>query len=251
MTATETATEAMLLVLSPLIGSFAGVVACRWPEGRSIVLGRSRCPDCRHPLSARSLVPIVSWLAQAARCRHCGRPISVFYPMVELAAFGIALWAVLVFDGELAVASAMLGWLLLILALIDLRCLVLPDAFVAAVLLLGLVVAAAFEPDDLASRLIGVAVGFAVFAAIAWGYQRLAERPGLGLGDAKLLAASGAWVGWSGVPSVILVASIVAISWVVLRSRGRGVTRTTRIAFGPYLALALWVVWAHGPILIG
>jgi len=200
----------LAVLAAPFVGSFLALLVVRVPEGEGVALGRSICRSCRHPLGVRDLVPVVSWLWARGRCRHCRAPVSAFYPGVELAALGIALWAAAVTPGWLFWASCGLGWTLLALALIDWRSLVLPDALTLPLLAAGLAVAWLIEPAKLAPHLLGAASGFALFAAIGWLYARLRGRDGLGPGDAKLLAAAGGWVSWSGLPSVALLAALYA-----------------------------------------
>jgi len=99
-----------LLLLAPFAGSFLGTLVLRLPAGRAIVLDRSRCAACGRTLGPRDLVPLVSWLRTRGRCRHCGAAVSRFYLAMELAALGIAGWALAVLPGWLAWAGAGLGW---------------------------------------------------------------------------------------------------------------------------------------------
>ncbi len=235
-----------LLAAAPFMGSFVATFATRWPEGRSILTGRSACRSCAKRIDARDLVPVLSWLLLRGRCRHCHHPFGRGYLISELAAFGIALWAATAFSGLDLAMVCLLGWALLALALIDLRTMLLPDVLTLAVLSLGLAVAA--MQGALAEGLAGAAVGFAVFALLAAGYRAWRGRDGLGMGDAKLLAAAGAWVGWSGLPGIVLMASVAALAVALplaLRSDG-GVSR--EIAFGPYLAAAIWITVLYGPV---
>src|SRR5262245_61926208 len=115
------------LALSPIIGSFLGVLITRFDAPGSLVLGRSRCDSCGATLAAQELVPILSWLVLRGRCRRCARPIGLFYPVIELAAVAIAVWAAAVTPDSLIWVSSALGWTLLALAVIDYRHFLLPD----------------------------------------------------------------------------------------------------------------------------
>jgi leader peptidase (prepilin peptidase)/N-methyltransferase len=232
-----------LLAASPIIGSFLAAAAQRLPDdARGLLLGRSRCDHCRQPLTARDLVPIVSWLALRGRCRHCGAAIDRMHPVIELAAIGVAVLALAVGDAAAMPATCLLGWWLLLLGAIDRRTGLLPDMLtlplVAAGLLEGLVTMDGAPPID---RVAGAAAGYAVFAGLAFAYRRLRGRDGLGLGDAKLLAAGGAWLGWQALPGVILVGAGGALAAALILQRG-GLTRHTAIAFGPWLALGIWAM---------
>ena len=103
---------------APFVGSFLGVIAERLPAGRPVLIARSACPACDHRLGARDLVPVLSWLFNRGRCRHCGAALGLFYPGIELAALVLALWAAAVVSGWLLWASCALGWVLLALAVI-------------------------------------------------------------------------------------------------------------------------------------
>lgn len=242
-----------LLVAAPCIGSFLGTLVLRLPEGAPVLLARSACPACGHALAAREMVPILSWLVQRGHCRHCGAAIPAFYPAMELAALGIALWAATEAMGAALLASCLLGWALLALAVTDRREFLLPDALTLPLLLAGLGATAWFDLAALPAHGLAAAAGWLGFALLAEAYRRLRGREGLGLGDAKLLAAGGAWVGPAGLPGVLLLASLLGLAEVLLRAlrTGAAPAATERIAFGAWLALGLWLVWLYGPPLAG
>ncbi|MGF1641915.1 MAG: prepilin peptidase [Rhodospirillales bacterium] len=233
---------------APFVGSFLGVLIVRLPAGEPVIADRSRCPHCRHVLGPLDLVPLASWAARGGRCRHCAQPIGVFYPAIEGAAVAVALWAAAVVPGWPLWASCVLGWALLALAVIDQRHRVLPDALTLPLLAAGLAVAWLLDPGAAIDHAVGAATGFGVLIALARIYRRLRGRDGLGGGDAKLLAAAGAWVSWTGLAGVVLVASATALAVVLARTLlGRPVPGDEQIPFGPYLALATWLVWLYGP----
>ena len=144
------------------------------------------------------------------------------------------------------VISIGLALVLVIAALIDLREMILPDRLTLPLIPLGWAMAWQGAPD-LSDRLIGSAAGFAAFAGIAALYRRLRGRDGLGLGDAKLLAAAGAWVGWRDLPSVVLLGAVTALVWALATRRDPG----RPLPFGPFLAAAFWLVWRFGAVSIG
>ena len=129
----------LLVVASPFLGSFLGVVIKRAPAERPIAMARSHCDSCSRVLSARDLVPVLSWLATKGRCRHCGQAIGWFPLVIEAAAIAVALWSVAVLPGWLALAGAGLGWTLLALAWIDARSFLLPDMLTLPLAVGGLV----------------------------------------------------------------------------------------------------------------
>ncbi len=238
------------LLAAPFIGSFLGLLIRRLPAGQGVVLGRSACPDCAHPLGVRDLLPLVSFALSGGRCRHCKSPISRLYPAVEIAAIVIALWAALMLSGWLVWAGCALGWALLALAAIDQEHMLLPDPLTLPLIPAGLLVAYALDPRLLVPHAIGAGTGFAAFALIGWAYKALRGRAGLGLGDAKLLAGAGAWLSWQGLPSVVLIAAVAALLVLLARSfAGRLISPTTPVPFGPYLCLGTWLVWLYGPLI--
>ncbi|MDZ3837416.1 MAG: A24 family peptidase [Rhodospirillales bacterium] len=242
----------LAVALSPIVGSLLGLLVVRLPAGEGVVLGRSRCRSCLRSLRPLDLVPLASWLALRGRCRACGQRISRLYPAVELAAVLVAVWTALAVPGVVVWATAVLGWTLLALAVIDVRTLTLPDVLTLPLAGCGLAVAWWLDDVSLGGHAIGPAAGWLGFWLIARLYQTLRHRPGLGEGDAKLMAAAGAWVGWQGLPSVILIAALAALGAVaVAKVLCRPLDAATPIPFGPFLALGLWLTWLYGPLGIG
>jgi len=234
----------LLLLVAPVIGSFLGVVILRLPEARAIVWDRSRCDACGAPLAWHQLIPLFSWAAASGRCTGCGRPVSPFYPAVELAALAIAASALFADGIAAAWLDCLLGWWLLTLAWIDARSWLLPDSLTLPLLVAGLVEAAVLEPADLVSRCLGAAAGYGLLRILALLYRARRGFDGLGGGDAKLLGALGAWVGVFGLSYVILGAAVSALCAAgLLRLRGTRLHRHSALPFGPFLAAAGWLVW--------
>ncbi len=239
------------ILLSPFIGSFLGVVIDRLPEGRRILIDRSTCDSCGRALGPLELIPIISYLWQGGRCRMCQAKLRPYYLWIELAALAVALSAVLVLSGWLLWVSLLLGWSLLALAVIDARHKILPDSINLPLIPIGLGVTWLHSPALLTDHLIGAVLGFSSLAIIAWTYRRLRQRDGLGLGDAKLLSAAGAWLGWAALPGLLVAAAVCALVFSVARSVfGDRLHLTDEIAFGPFLALAFWASWLLGPIIL-
>ena len=240
-----------VLLAAPFVGSFLGVVVRRLPDGRPVAWGRSRCEWCGATLRTRDLVPLLSWLVASGRCRFCGHALGWFYPGIEMAALALALIAFAVDRGADIWLDCLLGWWLLALGWIDLRRWLLPDALTLPLLIVGLAEAAVFAPDQLTNRAAGAALGYLALRAVAFGYRRLRGREGLGGGDAKLLAASGAWVGAVALPQVILVAAIGALAAAgCLLLAGVRLGAQSALPFGPFLALATWLLWLFGPFMV-
>jgi leader peptidase (prepilin peptidase) / N-methyltransferase len=239
----------LLMLSAPFIGSFVGVVADRWPKDEPFVLGRSRCPHCKHVLGARDLIPLVSWFAARARCRYCGQRLSIWYPTSEVSALIIASWSILAVPPGLAWISSLFGWTLLVLAVIDMRWLWLPHALTGPLAIAGLLITGLCNRSVPFDQLIGAILGYIAMTVVALLYRRYRGREGLGAGDANLFGALGAWVGWQGLPTVLLYAGISGLLILTMQSRaGRTVKWTTRIPFGPHLCLGGWLVWLYGPL---
>ena len=236
------AIDAGPLLLAPFIGSFAGVLIRRIPAGRPIGLARSACEACGRTIPAWDLVPIISWVWLRGRCRACGTPIAPFHWQIEAAAMGVAAWAILADPGRVW-PDCVLGWTLLTLAWIDGVCFRLPDILTLPLLAAGLLLTAWLEPDAAGQHAVAALLGYGLFRAVSLTYRRLRGRDGLGEGDAKLLAALGAWVGLEGLSFVLPIAAGMGLAFAGLQ-RARGVTigGQTAIPFGPCLALAGWIV---------
>lgn len=245
-----------MLAAAPFVGSFLATAAFRLPRGRSVALGRSRCPACGTALGPVDLLPILGWVLRRGHCNSCRAPIDPAYPATELLALGVAAWAALAgLPGWQPVVACLLGWTLLTLAAIDLRHYLLPDMLTLPLVPAGLLVAAMVPawPVALRDAAIGAVAGFVVIWGVGWLYRRLRGRHGIGLGDAKLLAAAGAWVGWQGLASVVLIAALagIAVALGMALRRGQRLDPAARLPFGVFLALGTWLVVLYGPIAFG
>lgn len=238
----------MPLLAAPFVGSFLGVLARRLPLGQPVMIARSRCESCGGALSPWELAPIVSYLIQRGRCRQCGGSIAPAHLAIELAATLVAAWAATTdTDPGWLWADCALGWTLLALAWIDWVHLRLPDALTLPLVLGGLGATALLDPAETTGHALAAAIGYAAFRLIARGYRALRGREGLGTGDAKLLAASGAWVGVAGLSPVVLAAAVAGLVVAVVRTGRAGrLSATTMVPFGPCLALATWLVRLYG-----
>lgn len=169
------------------------------------------------------------------------------------AAVLVAGWAAAVDAAPLRLAgTCLLGWGLLALAWIDWRTMRLPNLLTLPLLAAGLAFAWYDDGADFPAHAIGAGAGYAVLALIGLAYRLTRGQEGLGLGDAKLLAAGGAWLGWAALPATLLLATLLALA-VALAQRlgGRAVRRDTALPFGPMLALAIWLARLYGPWLTG
>jgi leader peptidase (prepilin peptidase)/N-methyltransferase len=233
-------------LLGPFVGSFVGLLTVRMPAERPVLLGRSACGACGRTLGPVDLVPLLSFAALGGRCRTCRAPIPRRYPLIEGSCLLIGLWAALVLSGPQALLAAAFGCWLLALAVIDAEHFWLPDALTLPLLLAGLAAALAFDPFW-TDRLIGAVAGWTALAGLGLAYRRLRGREGLGGGDPRLFGAIGAWVGWQGLPSVLLIAACVGIVWALVLGRGRP-RADLRLPFGTCLAVGAWLTYLYGPI---
>jgi leader peptidase (prepilin peptidase)/N-methyltransferase len=231
-------------VLGAIIGSFLAAALIRWPEGRSVLKGRSQCDGCGRTLSPRDLVPILSWFLVKGRCRHCGAAIDKKHLAVEAGGALIGLTAILAHPLPAAVFTAVFGWWLFLLAALDVEHQWLPDRLTLPLIPAGLAVAWIGIGPPLGERLIGASAGFAALALIAFAYRRLRGREGMGGGDPKLFAAIGAWLGWQQLPFVLLGSGLLGLGAILLmRARGEDVSSTDRLPLGTLMALAAWPIW--------
>jgi leader peptidase (prepilin peptidase) / N-methyltransferase len=178
------------------------------------------------------------------------RPVSF---VAGVAACGVlAFWTWLVVPELVAFFITLaLGWCLLVLAAVDALSFRLPNILTWPLVAGGFAALLPFGDlhQNAIDHLIGAIVGYGAFAAIRWSYRAWRGREGLGLGDAKLLAAAGAWLGWAPLPSVVLIACAAAFAWFAADAwLRRGGTSDGRIPFGVALCLAIWIVWLYGPL---
>lgn len=216
-----------------LAGSFITVVAHRVPRGESIVGPRSRCPGCGTQIAAYDNVPVLSWLALRGRARCCGERISARYPLTELALASLyAVIVVVLWDdaGEIALGLIFVTALLAV-TLTDLERRIIPNKILAVAAVLAVAVAAVSDPGSLPERpAAAVAAGGLLFAA-ALAYPR-----GMGLGDVKLAATMGLFLGRNVAPAIfvaLLAGSVVGLAMI---ARHGASARKQGIPFGPFLA---------------
>lgn len=231
-------------VVGAIVGSFLATLVLRWPQGRGVTRGRSVCDGCGRVLAPADLIPMLSALLQQGRCRSCGAAIDPLHGRIEA---GCAIVGALAF-GFLpdpgGVAWAVLGWLLLTLAVLDKRHFWLPDALTLPLAFLGLTIGLWATDVGLLDRAVGASGGYLALLAVATAYRRLRRREGLGLGDAKLLGALGAWFGWQALPFILLLAATLGLLAVFgVMVTGGAINRRTRVPLGSFLAFAAIPGW--------
>jgi leader peptidase (prepilin peptidase)/N-methyltransferase len=235
------------LLAAPFVGSFLGVLIARLPYGRPVVIARSACDRCGTTIMARDLMPLLSHVVLRGRCRSCSGRIAPRHWHVELAAVAIVVSALSAgtVPGRLWLDCA-LGWTLLCLAWIDWDSMTLPNVLTLPLIGAGLLATFGFDRELLTNHAVAAALGYTAFQGLAIVYRRLRGRDGLGQGDAKLLAALGAWIGLEGLPGVVFGAALAGLAAALLLSlSGRKMDSATAIPFGPCLALAGWVARLH------
>jgi leader peptidase (prepilin peptidase)/N-methyltransferase len=215
-------------------GSFLSVVAHRVPRGESIVGPRSRCAGCGAQIAAYDNIPIVSWLLLRGRCRSCGERISARYPLIEIGT-GLAFAATaLVLHGE--PAQLVLGLVfvatLAAITLTDLELRVIPNKVLIVSALAGVALAAALDPSSLPERAIAAAAAGGGLFLVALAYPR-----GMGLGDVKLAAVMGLYLGRAVAPALLIAFAAGALVGLALIARDGAAARKRAIPFGPFLAL--------------
>jgi leader peptidase (prepilin peptidase)/N-methyltransferase len=246
-------------ILGLLVGSFLHVVIHRLPKmmerewhaqcaelsGKApkaqprydLVVPRSACPHCGHAIGAMENIPVLSYLFLRGRCKGCGAPISPRYPVVEALSGILSAYAAWHFGFGLAgIAAIGFVWALIALTFIDFDTQLLPDDITLPLLWLGLLLNLNGAFTTLPQAVIGATIGYLALWSVYWLFKLATGKEGMGFGDFKLLAAIGAWLGWTMLPLVILLSSVVGavvgIVLIVFARHGRHIP----IPFGPYLA---------------
>ncbi len=230
-----------------IVGSFLNVCIHRLPLGASIVWPSSACPRCKRELSWYENIPVASYLVLRARCRTCKSPISIRYPLVEAltsAMFVGAWWSY--GPGPLLAARLVLGCALIVLFAIDLEHHLLPNAITLPGIVLGFVFSLFAEPGWIAS-LIGLVAGGGVLYLVAVVYYRVRHEEGLGMGDPKMLAMVGAFLGWKLTLLTLMVGSLTGtVVGLSMIAAGRGSMKYA-LPFGCFLAVGAAIAATVGP----
>jgi leader peptidase (prepilin peptidase) / N-methyltransferase len=257
-----------VVVFGLMVGSFLNVVIIRLPQGASINFPASHCPHCKKPIRWWDNLPLLSYVVLRGKCRSCNAKISIRYPLVEF------LTALLFLAAKIHFGHSVMIWefflrdlpflsILLAVTFIDLELRIIPDQLSLGGMAWGLLTSVGFvffnhsgvgTSIGWVASLIGAAVGFGCFYGLAWIYLRLTGRFGLGGGDIKLLGMIGAFLGFRGVFTTVLVSSVigsvVGISWALLQKRLKlspvqaGESESlmlVSIPYGPFLVVGgLW-----------
>lgn len=237
----------VLAIFGLIIGSFLNVCIGRLPAGESIVSPPSKCPRCGSAIAWYDNIPVASYLALGGKCRRCRAPISLRYPLVELTTSVCFVLQGLVHGDDLPLLVSRLILTALLIALFgtDLETMRLPNVLTLPGIVVGFAFSLFLAPGPVAS-LIGAAVGAAIPWAIRWIWHRATGVDAMGLGDVKMLAMIGAFLGWRQVWVVLFLASISGAVIGVLVTAGRGRSVRTRLPFGTFLAIAAFVASLTG-----
>ena len=261
----------LVLLLGLCIGSFLNVVIYRLPvmmerkwndeccellqqtntitDKFNLATPASRCPKCGHKIKAWENIPVLSWLLLKGKCSNCKTPISLRYPLVELATGLLSLIVFLAFGPTAKMLSALvLTWAVIALTMIDFDTQLLPDDITLPLIWAGLLVNMNGLWIPLDQAVLGAMFGYLSLWSIYWLFKLVTGKEGMGYGDFKLLAALGAWLGHSQLPLIILLSSCVGAviggAYAIIRKE------SAPFAFGPYLAIAGLIAMFTGPELV-
>ena len=237
----ENVTPILASILGLAWGSFLNVCITRLPKGQDLVFQRSSCPTCHIRLPWYQNIPILSWLALRGKCASCQAPIALLYPFVEFATgCTIALASLkLGLSIELVLVTLFLSSLL-VASIIDIQLQIIPNRLTYPFLVLGWVQALIAQSTifaDFSQSVLGSAVGGGVLWGISQLYRQVRAKEGIGLGDAKLLAMLGAWLGWEAIPFILIMASTSGILLATISILQKRMTWDTPLPFGPFLSL--------------
>ena len=262
------------IVLGLIIGSFLNVVISRYPEMLkaawtqecyefleqpishaekpiNLLCPRSHCPQCKTPIKIWHNIPVLGYLLLLGRCKHCKKPISPQYPIIE--AITAAITVLILYRFGLswqALTALILSWGLIALSGIDVREHILPDSITLPILWLGLITNTwhLFVSPYLA--IIGASVGYLLLWGVAKLYKAIRQRDGMGHGDFKMLAMLGAWLGIGAILNILIAATALGLVSAIILLISKRTTTEHPLPFGPFLAIAGWLTLMLGPFIV-
>ena len=231
------------IIFGSLWGSFANVCIYRLPENKSVITGRSSCPNCKNKIHWYDNIPLLSFILLMGKCRFCKKPINLQYFIVELIS-AISFVSIYYFFG-LSIAALLLLILsifFIIIFFIDLKHFIIPNELTFPLMIIGFI--KSFDPNlnqtifpNYINSLIGGVFGYSIIWLIIFFYKKIRKKEGMGLGDAKLMAVIGFWFGWVSIPFVIFISSAVALILVIPSLINRSRKMSSEIPFGPYIII--------------
>lgn len=238
-------------IFGMVVGSFLNVCICRMPKDESIVSPPSHCPYCLYQIRWYDNIPLVSYLLLRGKCRGCGAHISLQYPLVEMLNGALTLLLFLKFGPSLAFAVLFLFCsALVVITFIDIEHQIIPDEISLPGIVIGFVLSFFLKGHTWLNSLLGILLGGGSLLLVAYTYQRLTGKEGMGGGDIKLLAMMGAFLGWKAIPFILfassLVGSLIGISIMLYQKKDAKLA----IPFGPYLVFGAVLYIFYGKPLI-
>lgn len=239
------------LVFGMVVGSFLNVCICRMPKDESVVFPPSHCPQCQYQIRWYDNIPVISYLLLRGKCRGCATHISFQYPLVELLNGVLSLLLFLRFGPTIAFAVLFIFCsALVVITFIDLEHQIIPDEISLSGIVIGFVLSFFIPGHTWLNSLLGIVLGGGSLLLVAYLYQFLTGKDGMGGGDIKLLAMMGAFLGWKAIPFIIfassLVGSVIGITIMTMQKKDSKLA----IPFGPYLAFGAVLYIFYGKPLI-
>ena len=231
------------IIFGSLWGSFANVCIYRLPENKSVITGRSSCPNCKNKIPWYDNIPLLSFILLMGKCRLCKKPIDLQYFIVELIS-AISFVSIYYFFGLTLAALLLLilSIFFIIIFFIDLKHFIIPNVLTFPLMIIGFI--KSFDPNlnqtifpNYINSLIGGVFGYLIIWLIIFFYKKVRKKEGMGLGDAKLMAVIGFWFGWISIPFTIFISSAVALIFVVPSLINQSRKMSSEIPFGPYIII--------------
>lgn len=253
----------IVFIVGAVLGSFLNVVIYRYPvmllheyekaeksTPFNLFFPRSHCPHCKAIIPFYFNIPLIGFIALRGKCRNCHHGIALHYFVVEIMSALTTLFVFLHFSISLqAVELLVFTYGLIVLSVIDIHHHFLPDTIIFLLLWLGMIVSTQHIFTDPTQAIFGVIVGYLFFWIIAKLYYLLRKQEGLGMGDCKMLAMIGAWVGVASLLNVILIATTFALTMSIMLLLIKKIDVSKKIPFGPFLAIAGWVTVFYGSVM--
>jgi len=231
------------IIFGSLWGSFANVCIYRLPENKSVITGRSSCPNCKNKIPWYDNIPLLSFILLMGKCRLCKKPIDLQYFIVELIS-AISFVSIYYFFGLTLAALLLLilSIFFIIIFFIDLKHFIIPNELTFPLMIIGFI--KSFDPNlnqtifpNYINSLIGGVFGYLIIWLIIFFYKKVRKKEGMGLGDAKLMSVIGFWFGWVSIPFVIFISSAVALILVIPSLINQSRKMSSEIPFGPYIII--------------